>query len=247
MRSVDRDLSVDAVHVAGRLPYPVTLRLPPGSVTGLLGPNGCGKTTLLDVLSSRLPPTSGRVRLQGRAPALTDFNYLPQDFSRLLFRHLTLRQNIELLRPVASRNGVLPTLVDALFSDTDTLCRPPGKCSGGQKQRAALCRAIADVAAFPATLLDEPFSQLSREHKPLLYDSLRTQVAHSAAIALVVTHDIHEALLLSDFVAVFSPDGLTCHDARHVASPDDLLRTDPVRNAILGHFVGLRRRHSGAA
>lgn len=203
----------------------------PGSVSALMGANGVGKTTFLEAISGRLAPTSGKVALGERPAQPEDFNYLPQDSTRLLFSHLTLQENIALLRHPSGEN--LPSPMAALFSGAGVLSRYPAQCSGGQRQRAAVCRAILDMPHFPVTILDESLSALSRDAKTLL-GSYLTEVAHACgAVVILVTHDVFDAMRFGDRVLALSGDRLSVFDTRDVKSEADCWRFADRREEIL--------------
>ena len=207
----------------------VSLEFFPGTVSTLMGANGTGKTTLLEVVSGRLSPESGDVRLNN-SPHLDDFNYLPQNSARLLFSHLTLSDNIALQR---TNHRSLPSLVDKLFKDPSTLSRYPAQCSGGQRQRAAVCRAILDMPHFPVTLLDESFSQLSSDAKGLLGSALKDTAKTSGAIVLLVTHDLFDAMRFGDRVLTLAGGQVTAFDTTDISSEDDCWSLVARREEIL--------------
>ena len=204
-----------------------------GLITTVLGSNGSGKTTFLNVLARRLPQSAGSLQLDGRSPTVRDFNYMLQEPSRLLFPHLTLQQNINLRRVNVSRErGHLPTLLEALFQDARVLDSYPSHCSGGQRQRAVLARAIGEIAAFPVTLLDEPFAQISQDVKPRIYRCLRETVRQSGCVVLMVTHDVAEALIVGDQAVVISAEGLQAFDASSITNNSEYLAASDLRNAV---------------
>ncbi len=207
----------------------VSLELFPGTVSTLMGANGTGKTTLLEVVSGRLAAESGDVRL-GNAPHLDDFNYLPQNSARLLFSHLTLGENIALQR---TNHGPLSPLIDGLFKDPVTLSRYPAQCSGGQRQRAVVCRAILDMPHFPVTLLDESFSQLSSDAKSLLGSALHDTARASGAIVLLVTHDLFDAMRFGNQVLALAAGRVAAFDTSDIASEEDCWSQVARREEIL--------------
>jgi ABC-type nitrate/sulfonate/bicarbonate transport system ATPase subunit len=169
---------------------------------GVVGPSGCGKSTLLRVLAGLVPPTEGRIEFETD----TDFSYgiVFQDYSLLPW--LTVRQNIELalkIRGVPSkeRAAVSQRLLHQLGLD-DTGHLLPHQLSGGMRQRVAVGRAFAPSPSL--LLMDEPFGALDAVTREELQEIL-TQLYESEPHTVVfVTHDVEEALFLSDRICVLS-------------------------------------------
>ncbi len=192
----------------------VTLDVADGETLAVLGPNGAGKSTVLDVAAGLLRPDLGRVVLDGRAlttvggpgrdvlvPAYDRaVGLLAQD--PLLFPHLTVRDNVAFgprsrRTPRAeARAGADRWLAD--LDLTELARRRPQELSGGQAQRVALARALA--ADPRVLLLDEPMAALDVAVRPALRQTLRHVLADRTAV--VVTHDVLDALLLADRVVV---------------------------------------------
>lgn len=203
----------------------------PGSVTALMGGNGTGKTTFLEVICRRLPAERGKVEIDARPSEYDDFNYLPQDSSRLLFSHLTLMDNIALQR-VAS-NGKIPPSMSSLFTDPGMLSRYPMQCSGGQRQRAAVCRAILDMPYFPVTLLDESFSSLSGDAKASLGPELKRAAKAFGAVVIFISHDVFDAMRFGDRVLTLTGGRLSAFDTSDIVTEDDCWRQTRRREEIL--------------
>jgi len=197
----------------------------------LLGESGCGKTTTLRMINRLIEPTTGEIRVDGKDVRATDpvalrrgIGYVLQGVG--LFPHMTVAQNV----------GVVPSLLRWSPADTarrtDELLelvglppaefgpRTPEQLSGGQRQRVGVARALA---ARPAVMLmDEPFGALD----PLTRDALRGEFAglqrDLGLTVLMVSHDMTEALLAADRIAVL-------HEGRIVGldSPAALLSDPP--------------------
>ncbi|NMR18645.1 ATP-binding cassette domain-containing protein [Cellulomonas fimi] len=211
-------MSVRAVVRRGAFVLDVVLEVRPGEVLAVLGPNGSGKSTLLAVLAGLLVPDLGRVEVRGRVltsagepapaapvlvpPADRAVGLLGQD--PLLFPHLTAARNIA-FGPLAAgtpRRGAEAQAagwLDAvgLASHAD---RRPAQLSGGQQQRVALARALA--ARPDVLLLDEPMASLDVRTAPEMRDLLRAQLAAHRTTTVLVTHDVLDAVVLADRVAV---------------------------------------------
>jgi ABC-type nitrate/sulfonate/bicarbonate transport system ATPase subunit len=203
----------------------------PGTVSAVMGANGSGKTTLLEVVAGRMLAETGKVLLGDMPANSDDFNYLPQDSARLLFPHLTLADNIALQR--MTTNGSIPTLVNDLFLDDTALTRYPAHCSGGQRQRAAVCRAVLDMPSFPVTLLDESFSHLSRDAKATVGAAIQNTARESGAIVVFVTHDLLDAMRLGDRVLALASGKTAIFDTSDIQSEADCWRETARREAIL--------------
>lgn len=183
--------------------------IPEGSFTTLLGPSGCGKSTLLRIIADILAPTSGSVDLSGRTPAEArhdgEFGFVFQDPVLLPWR--TARQNVELpLQAVRMGRKERRARADELlhlvgldgFEDN-----PPAKLSGGMARRVAIARALA---MSPRVLfLDEPFSGLDELRRQQMNDELQRIWMETGTTAILVTHNVGEAVYLSDEVFVMAP------------------------------------------
>jgi len=191
----------------------LSLRVEPGEVVAVLGPNGAGKSTLLALISGLLHPDTGRITLDGQVLVDTEAGvWVPPHRRRvvllaqqaLLFPHLTVADNVAFgprsqgAGRTAARGTARKwlTAVDAMeFAD-----RTPAQLSGGQAQRVAIARALA---ADPALLLlDEPMAALDVAVAPALRNLLRRVLRDTRRTALLVTHDLIDALSLADRVVV---------------------------------------------
>jgi NitT/TauT family transport system ATP-binding protein len=186
---------------------PLDLTLAAGRTTALVGPSGCGKSTLLRLVAGLEQPDTGNVRIGGQTPdavrARAGLAVAFQDASLLPWR--TVRGNIALANRLA-RQPADPAAVDRLiglvglegFED-----RRPAELSGGMRQRVAIARCLA--AGPDLLLLDEPFGSVDELTRMRLHEDLPPLWQGRGTTALLVTHSIVEAVLLSDRVIVFSP------------------------------------------
>lgn len=186
----------------------VRLSLQAGEVLALVGPNGAGKSTVLQALSGVLPSADdSRIWLDG-----ADASALPAHRRRItmlsqdptLFPHLTLSANVAFpLRAAGVPRGEARTRAAELLAEVDCADlgqRKPHQVSGGQAQRAAIARALA---ASPALLLlDEPLVALDAEQAPQLRHLLRRVLRERNQAAIIITHDLVDAVALTDSVAV---------------------------------------------
>jgi len=172
----------------------------------ILGPSGCGKSTLLNIVAGFLPPTSGRVLLDGReisGPG-ADRGVVFQEY--VLFPWLTVAGNVAFgleLRglPYDERSRIVRhylTLV-GLGAHAE---KYPVQLSGGMKQRVAIARALANDPAI--VLMDEPFGALDAQTREVLQDELARIQSVEPKTILFVTHSIREAVYLADRVVVMT-------------------------------------------
>jgi NitT/TauT family transport system ATP-binding protein len=184
----------------------VSLAVAAGEVVAIIGPSGCGKSTLLNLAAGLTLPNAGSVHLDGAVitrPSLHVAFMLQKD---LLLPWRTIIENVELgqeiqgvARAERQRRGL------ALLSRyhlADFARHYPHQLSGGMRQRAALARTMAlDPEVL---LLDEPFSALDAQTKMVLQKDLAQVLSDERKTALFITHDIAEAVALSDRVLVMS-------------------------------------------
>lgn len=191
----------------------VDLSLGHGQVLAVLGPNGAGKSTLLHLIAGLIRPDSGRIELGGAV--LTDTaagTFVPAHARRvamlnqqaLLFPHMTAEGNVAYAPRCAgqSRKAARSTArrwLDAVGA-TELAARRPAQLSGGQAQRVALARALA--AEPHLLLLDEPMAALDVAAAPALRRLLREVLRDAGRTAIIVTHDLLDALAVADSVAV---------------------------------------------
>jgi osmoprotectant transport system ATP-binding protein len=201
----------------------VTLSVAPGTTTALLGRSGSGKTTLLRTVNGLVRPTSGRVLNAGTDVATLDraglirlrraTGYVIQETG--LFPHMTVARNAGLALELAGRpaGDRAPRVDECLrlagLDSSEVASRYPWQLSGGQRQRVGLARALAlDPAVL---LLDEPFGALDPITRAELQTTVRDLLARLGKTALLVTHDLDEALYLAHRV-VFLDAGAVVAD-----------------------------------
>lgn len=170
-----------------------------GQFVSVIGPSGCGKTTILSLCAGILTPSSGEV-IRGDG----EFGYMLQRDA--LFPWRTVEENIFLPLEVKKRNTremrERAVALAEKYGLKDFLKKSPSQLSGGMRQRVALIRTLA---AGPETLLlDEPFSALDYQTRLEVCDDVQSIIKSEKKTALLVTHDISEAIALSDKVVVLS-------------------------------------------
>ncbi len=227
----------------------LSLSVPKGQITVFVGPSGCGKTTSLRMVNRMVEPTSGTITVDGQDAAALPAAKLRRSMGYVmqaagLMPHRTVVDNIA---TVPRLNGVprgrararARELLDVVGLPQALASRYPAQLSGGQQQRVGVARALA--ADPPVLLMDEPFSAVDPVVRHELQQELVRLQRELGKTIVFVTHDIDEAVLLGDRVAVFAVGGRLAQ----VAGPEELLRA-PADEFVAG-FVGRDRgfRHLG--
>lgn len=181
----------------------LSLKIPEQTILAILGPSGSGKTTLLNAIAGLLPH-SGEIYLNARSvtPKQATLALVPQDYGLLPWKRVL--QNIKLgakLKGQKLDDKKIQQLCETLEL-TDVLTRYPSQLSGGQKQRVALARAFALTPDL--LLLDEAFSALDTVIKRRAQQLFLAQWQQSPVTTLMVTHDLKEALQLSDQILILT-------------------------------------------
>ncbi|HEX3939836.1 MAG TPA: ABC transporter ATP-binding protein [Xanthobacteraceae bacterium] len=177
-----------------------------GEFLSIVGPSGCGKSTFLNILLGLIKPDSGELMMKGKKVAgpSGDRAMVFQEFGLLPWR--TVRHNIELglelkKMPAAKRHAVADRLI-ALVGLAGFENHYPHELSGGMKQRVGLARALATDP--DVLLMDEPFAALDAQTRDLMQAELLRIWREARKTVLFVTHQIDEAIYLSDRVMVMS-------------------------------------------
>ena len=177
-----------------------------GEFVSLVGPSGCCKSTLLTILAGLEPPTAGRVTLFGEdvtAPS-GRIGFMPQKDQlfpwRSIWGNVTLGLEIRGDRDGAGRQRARELLEQ--YDLADFAKSPPGRLSGGMRQRCALIRTL--VTDPGVLLLDEPFSALDCQTRLTVASDIGSIIRQQSKTALLVTHDISEAISLSDRIVVLT-------------------------------------------
>jgi sulfate transport system ATP-binding protein len=221
----------------------VSLEVPSGSLTALLGPSGGGKSTLLRIIAGLDTPDAGTVRIEGEdltgAPARQrGVGFCFQHYAP--FRHLTVRRNIAFgleirHRPKAEVKARVDELLD-LVGLAHLAERYPSQLSGGQRQRMALARALAIEPKV--LLLDEPFGALDAQVRTQLRLWLRDLHDTLHVTTVLVTHDQEEAMEVADRLAIINHGRL-----EQVGTPSDMY--DHPANEFVLTFLGPATRLGG--
>lgn len=170
-----------------------------GQFAAVIGPSGCGKTTILSLTAGLIKPSSGNIKREN-----VEFGYMLQRDA--LFPWRTVEKNIFLPLEVKKRNTpemrANAIALAEKYGLKDFLHKKPAQLSGGMRQRVALIRTLA--AQPDILLLDEPFSALDYQTRLEVCDDVQGIIKSENKTAILVTHDISEAIALSDKVIVLS-------------------------------------------
>jgi len=184
----------------------VSLRLAQGEFVSILGPSGAGKSTLFRLLTGALRHDRGTITCGGTALADSQqgFGFMPQKDALMPWRriidNLTLGLEVQGLRRADARERVIPLLPD--FGLAGFEHHYPAQLSGGMRQRAALLRTV--VQGRPVQLLDEPFGALDALTRSRMQAWFEDRWRAARWSTLLVTHDVREAVALSDRIYVLS-------------------------------------------
>lgn len=184
----------------------ISFSLAPGGFTAVVGPSGCGKSTLLSLIAGLMIPESGDIRLNGKplTENASNIGYMLQHDH--LFEWRTVYRNILLGAEInRSLDAGTKKKADALLEQygLKPFARAkPSQLSGGMRQRAALIRTL--LLDPELLLLDEPFSALDYQTRLTVSDDIGQIIRRSGKTALLVTHDLSEAVSLADRVIILS-------------------------------------------
>ncbi|MBE6112506.1 MAG: ATP-binding cassette domain-containing protein [Peptococcaceae bacterium] len=207
---------------------PLTLDIAQGEFLSVVGSSGGGKTTLLKLVNGLLLPTSGKVLVMGQDTAQVDLIQLRRQIGYViqgaaLFPHLSVADNISYVPGLSGQKlpqQRLEELMKLVDLPADLLHRYPISLSGGQQQRVGIARALASQPRI--MLMDEPFGAVDEITRTVLQDSIQQLHQQLQTTILFVTHNIREALRLSDRVLIINhgqvqqldtPENILAHPA----------------------------------
>jgi ABC-type nitrate/sulfonate/bicarbonate transport system ATPase subunit len=214
----------------------IDLSVAQGEFVALLGPSGCGKSTLLRLVAGLEPPSSGSITADGLPVEGPDCARILVFQDPTLFPWRTVRQNVATGIEARGQMRQRRDRIDAMLAlvGLDAFAGAyPHQLSGGMAQRAALARALVNDPAL--LLLDEPLGKLDSLTRLTLQAELLALWRRNGFTALMVTHDVEEALLLASRVIVLSNRPARIQASHTIDLPYPRLRDDPT-------LVALRKR-----
>ncbi|HEX8236399.1 MAG TPA: ATP-binding cassette domain-containing protein [Abditibacteriaceae bacterium] len=224
------DVSYNVPGMAQPILQGLSFSVARGETLVLLGESGSGKTTTLRLINRLLLPTAGRVLVEGKTTAEWDaiqlrrhIGYVIQEAG--LFPHFSVERNVALVPSLKSDDSAsnlrrAHEMLRLVGLDPQTFAnRYPHELSGGQRQRVGVARALA--ADPPLLLLDEPFGALDPLTRSALQQEFKALCADLGKTAVLVTHDVREALLLGTRVALMRAGTIVV-----LATPQEFLQSE---------------------
>ncbi len=203
---------------------PLTLDIMPGEFISLVGSSGGGKTTMLKLINGLLLPDTGNVMVMGQDTKAVDLIALRRQIGYViqgaaLFPHLTVADNINYVPSLSKEKlpeSALEHLMQLVDLPADLLHRFPCSLSGGQQQRVGIARALASNPSI--MLMDEPFGAVDEITRTVLQDSIQELHRQVRTTIVFVTHNIREALRLSDHVLIINQGVI-----QQIGTPDEIM------------------------
>ncbi len=222
--------------------HSVSMKIPKGEIVSLIGASGCGKTTLLKMINRLIPISSGEILLDGE----NIYNMKPVELRRKigyviqqtgLFPHQTVRGNLELVLdlhkiPKEGREEKMQDIMKTVGLSVDLLDSYPSELSGGQQQRVGVARAL--IIEPKVILMDEPFSAIDPITRSALQDELRQLQETVQKTIVFVTHDMDEAIKISDRICLLREGNIEQYD-----TPEGILRNPATK--FVEDFIGKNR------
>jgi ABC-type Fe3+/spermidine/putrescine transport system ATPase subunit len=220
----------------------ISLSINEGELISILGPSGCGKTTLLRLIAGLEYPDSGQVEINGVINSIAEKFFIPAEkrnigmvFQNLaLWPHMTVAENIEFGLKIKklSKNDIKNKVNEVLgmVSLASAGNRYPSELSGGEKQRAALARAVA--AEPRLLLLDEPFNSLDSNLRYEIRSEIKDILTRLKITAIFVTHNHEDAVFMSEKIAVMNKGRIEQFDSA------ENLYLNPASGFVAGFMKG---------
>lgn len=223
------------------------LDIPRGKFVSVFGPNGCGKSTLINMIAGLIPIDAGEILFQGKTLDKIKFGYVFQNYREALFPWLRAFDNIAyplkfMNLDKRARNEKVEQLVEHLGVKID-LNRYPYELSGGQQQLISIMRAL--VVEPEVLFLDEPFSALDYEMTLFMRDQLQRIFVETGTTMVLVSHDLEEAVYLADRILLLTRRpaqmaDFVLYDAPRLRSAATMSEADYVR--IKAHCLEIFQR-----
>ncbi|MEA2978656.1 MAG: NitT/TauT family transport system ATP-binding protein [Alphaproteobacteria bacterium] len=223
------------------------LDIPRGKLVSVFGPNGCGKSTLINIIAGLITPDAGEILFDGKPLRAIKFGYVFQNYREALFPWLRSVDNIEYPLKLmkiskAERRARVEKLVSHLGVKID-LNRYPYEMSGGQQQLISIMRAL--VVEPEILFLDEPFSALDYEMTLFMREQLQRIFIETGTTTVLVSHDLEEAVYLADRILLLSRGPAQIADYARFEAPrprTDATLSDPGFVAIKAHCLEVFQR-----
>jgi NitT/TauT family transport system ATP-binding protein len=216
------------------------LNIPKNKIVSVFGPNGCGKSTLINMIAGLIPIDAGQILFDGKSLAETKIGYVFQNYREAMFPWMRTIDNIayplQLERKSAAEVERRVAELVASFDVKFDLMRYPYELSGGQQQTASIMRALAP---HPEVLfLDEPFSALDFEMTLFIREKLQDVFMQTGTTMMLVSHDLEEAVYLADEVLLLT---------KRPTSVAEIIRYDDPRPRTVAtlsepSFIGTKKR-----
>lgn len=223
------------------------LDIPRGRFVTVFGPNGCGKSTLINLIAGLVPIDGGVILFDGKTLAQTKIGYVFQNYREALFPWMSAFSNIEyplrlmkIARP--ERRQRVERLIAHLGVTID-LRRYPYELSGGQQQLVSIMRAL--VVEPEVLFLDEPFSALDYEMTLFMRDQVQRFFNETRTTMVLVSHDLEEAVYLADYMLLLTrrPAGVAEYRLIEIARPrSDSTLSDAAFVAHKAHCLEIFQR-----
>lgn len=190
----------------------LSLDINKGEFISIVGPSGCGKTTILSLIAGLLEPTRGEILLEGESVKNANIGYMFQRDHlfewRTIYKNILLGIEIKEKKPNKESEEYINDLLKK-YGLIDFKNSRPSELSGGMRQRVALIRTLATKPKL--LLLDEPFSALDFQTRLDVCDDVKNIIKQEKQTAILVTHDISEAISLSDRVFILTKRPASLH------------------------------------
>ncbi len=180
--------------------------IPYGQIVSVFGPNGCGKSTLINMISGLMPYDAGEIMFDGKTIRETRVGYVFQNYREALFPWQRAIDNVHYpLRMMGIAKAERERRIEKLIASFDLkfdLNRYPYEMSGGQQQTVSIMRAL--VVEPEVLFLDEPFSALDYEMTLMMRDQLQRVLGETRTTSLLVSHDLEEAVYIGDRILLLT-------------------------------------------
>jgi NitT/TauT family transport system ATP-binding protein len=195
--------------------------IPRGKLMSVFGPNGCGKSTLINMIAGLFPVDAGEILFDGQPISKIRFGYVFQNYREALFPWLRARDNIAYpLKVMGVPNAERAARVEKIAANLNVkidLNLYPYQMSGGQQQLVSIMRAL--IVEPEILFLDEPFSALDYEMTLFMREQLQRVFVETATTTVLVSHDLEEAVYLSDHILLLSRHPARAVDFVHYNAP----------------------------